>query len=342
MPNTDSGLPRSGGRLKGYVLALASATAYGLAGTLVGATHRKFGVASETIVFFRTGLTFLVLLIGLAAWRRQDLRISRRDLPLFALLGVVGMAAFYLVFLKAITVAGVAVAEVLLYTGPLWVSLYAWRRMGEPLNLVKALALGGILVGAAFVSGISDYRRLQVNPSAVALGLGAGFLLAVYTILSKIALRRYSPWTVLVYGLAVAWPVVTLPQDLPAVWHALTTPGELLWLAGVAITQGVVAAGLYNAALVHLPASNATIVATWEPVVGVLLAVTLLGERLAPIQVLGGALIIGSIILVASRRQHQDEASPVVDSGLDSRSRAGERPVALSQRPTRAEPDDPA
>jgi drug/metabolite transporter, DME family len=295
--NPGSPTPR---RARGFVLAIASATCYGVQGLFFSIINRKFALSSETMVFYRTFFAFLALLIVLPVFHRDALRMRVRDLPIFVLLGVVGMATFYFVIAKSVLLAGVAVTEVLLYTGPLWISLFAWKFMGEGLDRAKGIALLTILVGAALVCGLTDPSRIRISPAGFAIALTGGIGLAVYTLMSKIVLRKYSPWTVMFYGLLFAVPTVTLLQDMHEVSRAATLPGALPWLIGLAIGPSLIAAMLYNACLLDLPASVASIVSTWEPVVATILAFLVLGERLAPIQLVGAALIIGSIVLMGS------------------------------------------
>lgn len=303
-------------RIRGYLLALASATAYAVQGLLFTAINQKYALSPETMVFFRMGLALLALLMALLIFRRDWLRISRHDLPLFILLGVLGMAAFYLVYARAVILAGVSVSEVLLFTGPVWVTLYAWRFLGEGFDRYKKLALMGILVGAALVAQVSDLGQLGLNlnrGAGIALGLAAGLLYGLYSILNKYAVQRYSPWTVLLFGTAIGWPLLGLVQNPHEIWRALTTPGALPWLLALALGPSLGAGLLYVASLSYLPASIASIIAAWEPVVASLLAYLLLGERLTGGQILGAAAIVGSILLLAARNSEKDQP-PAGDS----------------------------
>jgi drug/metabolite transporter (DMT)-like permease len=55
---------------------------------------------------------------------------------------------------------------------------------------------------------------------------------------------------------------------------------------------------LFVSGLRHLPAGVASIVATLEPVMAALLAFLVLGERLQPPQLLGGAMVVGAVMLL--------------------------------------------
>ena len=96
---------------RGYLLVLGAGTLWGTLGLFyTGITHR-YNVHAETIAFFRAATVLIILLSALAYVRRNWLHIRRRDLPLFIGQGVIGIAAFYLVYAYAIHVAGMSVEE---------------------------------------------------------------------------------------------------------------------------------------------------------------------------------------------------------------------------------------
>jgi drug/metabolite transporter (DMT)-like permease len=56
---------------------------------------------------------------------------------------------------------------------------------------------------------------------------------------------------------------------------------------------------LYTIALSRLPAGNVAIAATIEPALSIIFAALILGQYLAPVQLLGAALVVGGVIVLA-------------------------------------------
>src|SRR4051812_19469903 len=128
------------------------------------------------------------------------LRVSRRDLPIFAAFGLLGVTAFYLLYIYAVVLIGVAVAVVLLYTAPVFVALMSWRFLGESFGPRKVLAIFLTLVGCALVARAYEPALLRVNVVGIACGLGSAFTYALYSILGKFSLQRgYSIATMSLY-----------------------------------------------------------------------------------------------------------------------------------------------
>jgi DME family drug/metabolite transporter len=302
--------PASHSTARGYLLVLGAATLWGTLGLFYTFLGERFAISPPAIAFFRAGMALLVLVSFSALFRRDWLRIQRRDLPLFLGQGAVGIAAFYLFAVYAVRVAGMSVAAVLLYTAPFWVTLYAWLFLGEGLDRFKALALAGTVLGAALVAQAFRPTLLRLNALGIALGLASGVCYACYSLFNKYLVRRYSPWTALTFGLGFGLPLLGLAQSGPELWHALHTPGALWWLALLGLVPTLGAGLLYTTALTDLPASVASIIVAFEPVVASLLAFVVLHERLSTQQLLGATIIVASIVLLGARDLLRRSAPP--------------------------------
>ena len=177
---------------------------------------------------------------------------------------------------------------------------------GERLGPVRLLALAASFVGCVLVARADDPGQWALNGPGIAAGLISAVCFATFSVIGKVAARRgLDPWTVTAYTFVVAAAVLlpvayaTLPASGPAAsllslrgsWH-----GWGLLLVLVVPTLG--GYGLYTASLGYLPAATANIIATLEPVLTALWASLLLAESLGAPELLGGALIVGSVVFL--------------------------------------------
>lgn len=298
--------------MRGAGLVLLAAALWGTLGTYYKFGADTLGLVPLSIVFWRAGMAALALGVVLGAvlpaagkgWGL--LRVRARDLPLFAAFGLLGVTAFYLLYIYAVLLVGVAVAVVLLYTAPVFVALMAWRFLGEGFDRRKVAALALTVVGCAMVARAYNPALLQVNAVGILCGLGSAFTYALYSILGKFSLNRgyhISTMSFYVYAIGVAGLlVVSLFVGPPLV------PGASAWvfLLVLGLVQTVGALWAYTAGLRHLEAGVASILATFEPVVAALLAFFVLHEKIEGLQVAGGALILSAVILLQARRTAPD------------------------------------
>ncbi|MBC7252269.1 MAG: EamA family transporter, partial [Anaerolineae bacterium] len=220
---------RTSSRAMGYAQVMGAAALWATLGLFYTGFIDVYGVPPLGVAFYRATLGFTLLLLALMVARPHWLRIAARDLPLFALFGLLGVAAFFITYVYAIHLTGMAVAVVLMYTAPAWVTVIAWRLFGEGLGRVKLAALGLAFGGCALVARVADPSQIRLNLLGVLCGLGAGLTYGLYTVFNKIAVRRYSPWTVMLYALGFG-ALFLLPLQSAAVFRPLRQPMLIFWL----------------------------------------------------------------------------------------------------------------
>jgi drug/metabolite transporter (DMT)-like permease len=236
-----------------------------------------------------------------ALWRPRDLRVRREDILWFAGFGVFGMGAVQWLYYEAIQRIPIAVALVVEFTAVVLVLLYArliGRKVGAALWYAAALSLAGCF----FAAGAYDAGLRAVNTEGVLIAALDAVLFTSYFVLGERLANRYSAWTLAVYGFGfalLAWQVLQPAWTLP--WT--TTDGDV-WLRvlGVVVLAGIIPFTLGFIALRILPGARVSIVATSEPFIAAVIAWFILGQALQLPQVLGGALVLGGILLAQTHR----------------------------------------
>ncbi len=284
-------------RLRGYGLVLLAASLWATIGLFYRYLEAQ-GLSRLTIAFYRAAVS-AVLLFAALGWRApRSLRVHRRDWPLFLAFGLFGVAAFYVVYIYAIALAGMGVAAILMYTAPAWVVLLGALFLGEPMSWTRGAALLLAVGGCALVGRVYDLAGIRLGLTGVLAGLGAGFTYGLYTLFSKAAVRHYTPWATLAYGLALG-ALFMLPLQSPAnLARAVSSPSILVVVLGLGLLPTVAAGVAFNLGLERLPAGNASIVATLEPALAALLGWLFLGERMELPQIMGAALILMAVVVL--------------------------------------------
>ena len=128
---------------------------------------------------------------------------------------------------------------------------------------------------------------VQLNPTACCVAWRPACASACTRVFNKRAVGRYNPWTVTTYNLSFGMLFLAILQAPAAVPAVLATPGAWPFIIAMAVGPTVAAHGLYVNGLTHVPASNASIISTWEPATAMILAYIVLGETLAGLQLAG-------------------------------------------------------
>lgn len=283
--------------LRGYLLVLIAATLWASIGVFYKFLIRDHGLTPLAAAALRGAAGGLLLLAALAL-TRVDLRVPRRHWHAFLAYGVFGVALFFVTYVNAINLVGVAMAAVLMYTSPAWVALISWRWMGERLGRRGLIALFLALIGAALVARVYDPALLRLNLPGVLLGLAAGLTYGLYSVFNKALVRHTRPWVVQVYGLLIGAGILILlvrPADLAQGW---SSPAALMLVIGMGLIPTLLASMAFAVGVQWVPVSVAAIVATWEPAVATFFGYLLFNERLTFWQWVGTACILGAVLLL--------------------------------------------
>ena len=291
---TEATLNRS---LQGYVLVVMAAVLWASIGVFYKFLIGRFGMTPLAAAAFRGSLGGLMLLAALLVLR-ADLRVQRRDWLAFLAYGIFGVALFFITYVNAINLTGVAMAAVLMYTSPAWVAIISWRWMGERLGRGGVAALGLALVGAALVARVYDPTALKFNALGVIAGLAAGLTYGLYSVFNKLLVRRYRPGVVQVYGLligAVVLLAIVPKEELATGWQS---PGVGALLLGMALIPTLLASLAFAIGVQWVPINVASILATLELAVATLFGYAFFAERLGAEQWIGAACILSAVLLL--------------------------------------------
>lgn len=286
----------------GYLLAAAAATMWGVNGSLAKFLLQD-GVDPYRLTQLRTTLAWLLLAAGLLVFRRDLIPVERRDAPRLALLGVVGLAMVQAFYFFAIDRIYIGVALLLQYLAPLllllWLTLAHGRRLPRPLWV----AVGVTLAGSFLVVRAYDPAALRLDALGIAAGLGAAVTFAFYIVQSERSGARYETFTTLFWGFGFGvlfWSIVTPWWSFP--FEYFDSLDNILLGLGVGIVGTLLPFCCMVAAVRHIPASRAALVAFLEPVVAAAVAWVVHDEVLSVTQLVGGALVIAALFFVQTHR----------------------------------------
>jgi len=264
----------------------ASVFLFGLSG-LFG---KFLDLPATVIVLGRTGFATLALglVLGLGG---QTLRPrSAQDLLGMALLG--GLLAFHWgSFFHSIQLATVAIGLLTFSSFPVFVTLLEPLLFKTPWRWRDGAIAALVVLGVALV--IPEYRPGSATTLGAIWGLLSGLSFALLQLLNKGYRQRYSALAIAFYQDFFA--CLSLLAIAPLTSLALSTREVgLLLVLGVLCTA--VAHTLFIESLAVLRTQTASIISALEPVYGILLAALVLGEVPSFRTLVGGGLILGTIL----------------------------------------------
>ena len=219
-------------------------------------------------------------------------RPSRLE-PLFVWAGVF-FAGDLALWHASLLLTSIAASTLEANCAPILVTLAAWALWGERPRLGFLLALGGAFGGMLLIL----VPKLGAGGHALlgdALGLGTACFYAGY-ILAVSRLRTRHGTGIVMFNTTLVFTVLLLPLALGQKFLPDSVHGWLL-LGGCALSAQVIGQSLIAYALAHLPATFGAVGLYVQVIAAAIYARLLLDERLAPVQIIGGLVVLMAIAL---------------------------------------------
>lgn len=281
-----------------YVLLTAMAICFG--GTWVAGALAVDAAPPFTIAAVRFGVASVLLF----AWARLANRplspVVRADWPLIAGLGLTAIAGYNWLFLTGLTLAPASDGAIIVPgLAPVFTLIMAGIILGERLGTRAYVGFAVAAVGLYFVvapGGAADGQRLLGD----LMFLAGAVCWGIYSVLARIASRRFDAVSTTLYGTALGTAILIPAAMLEGgAGRLLEAPPEALaGIAYLALFGTVGAFVLLNLGVARIGAARASAFALLVPIVGVLSSVALLGERLGPTTLVGGAIVLAGLWLV--------------------------------------------
>lgn len=278
-------------------LAALSAACYGVMPLLAKAAYR-LGTSPFDLLAIRF-LFALVIFWGVAlSLRRRAMAIGRHNAFLSGVAGILfGLAS--MAMFTAYRRLDVSLAVILLYTHPPLIALLNRLFHREWLGAVGVLALGSAFLGVILaVEG--PFVGSGIDPYGVVAALAGSVLYAIYSLVGQRLVMgtgalAFSTWSVTATFMLVS--AVTSPVSA---WRRSNE--AVIWIAAViALVSTFMAIYAYASAVKLVGATTASTVGNLEPIMVVILSGMMLGERLGPMQAVGGILIFLGVWLIHAR-----------------------------------------
>jgi drug/metabolite transporter (DMT)-like permease len=261
-------------------------------------------VPPEVVAFLRFFVAGAILVVWMALREPGGLKLRRQDWLLVLGLGATGIAAYNLLFFRALSYAPASDEAMIIPTlNPLLTMFLAALWLHEPLTARKLSGAGISLAGQALIfwSLLSVAVHDPVRLKGDLICLASAVCWSAYSVLGRIASKRFSALGATTWA-TLSGVVMILPF---ALWMAPGSTGytggfwvDIIYLAAGATVGAFV---LWGRGLQRLGASRAAVFINLVPVFTVAMAVLFLGERTTVWQVVGMVIVLGGVYLSGTR-----------------------------------------
>jgi drug/metabolite transporter (DMT)-like permease len=256
----------------------------------------------------------MVGLLPLIVTHRPEL--NAKEWGVLAAASFLGVPLQFLIQFYALSITTVSHASLMVGTMPVILAVGAAWFAHERMDRVGWIALAGSTCGAALIA-LGGKHHAGAGEASLAgdLLVVVSLMIALFWILlNKKLMERHSPIVVTAYGLGLGtlmlmvW--VPVRYGMPPVTGISTKAWLALAASGLLCTASTTL--LWNWGMTQVPASQAGVLLNMEPLIGSLLGVLVLGERLGPSAWVGGGLILAAAVtLTMHSKTHVRERAAV-------------------------------
>ena len=271
------------------LMFILSMTIFGTLGLFV----RNIPLASGELALYRA--IQAAILIGIYLWltkQRIPFRSIKKELPLLLLSGV-AMGINWILLFEAYKYTTVSAATLSYYFAPVIVTVVCPFLFRESLTKKQILCFVMSTVGIVLITGIGDIGNNSSGLIGILFGLSAAVFYATVILLNKFIKNVTGLHRTFLQFLAAI--VILIPYVLLTGGIHLDTLDASGWinLLIVGLIHTGIAYCFYFSSLKELPGQKAAILSYIDPLVAILVSVTLLGEKMTLTQLIGGILVLG-------------------------------------------------
>jgi drug/metabolite transporter (DMT)-like permease len=260
---------------------------------------RQASVPGTVASFYRMAIP--TVLLAVPAIKRLRERKWYGPLLRWAIFGGFLFALDLAFWASGVVISGATIPTLLANTAPVWVGLGALLFFREELPRKFWFGLAIALLGTALVLGLESFGAMAFDLGAL-LGLISGIFYAAYFLITQLgrkSLDVLSYFWVSGVSATVALFIFNLLFSQPMWGFTPTSYFNLLALGLISQGVGVLAINYVQGLL---PATIVSTTLLGQPVVTALLAGPLLGEKLQPAQIVGGAAVLLGVYIVHRSR----------------------------------------
>ena len=290
-------------RHKGMLLVAGGAILWGCSGVAAQFVLQQRAFSPEHLVVVRMQLAGLILLIIDAISHPGgllDVWKTRRDTIELLLFSFVGMLSVQYTYFAAIKAGNAATATVLQYLLP--VIIVAWMSLRYH-RLPTLKELGCVLLailGTILLVTHGSITSLSMSPAALFGGLMSALSAAFYTVQPKGLLSRHRSPLVIGWAMLLGGLVLT-PAGPPWAFPGIIDAKAILFTAWIILFGTVIAFWAYLESIKYILPSETSLIASLEPVSAIVLSTLLLDVPFGPIEILGTALILSTVLILAKK-----------------------------------------
>ncbi len=290
---------------KGLIMVVVGTALWGLSGTVAQRLFQDEGFTPGWLVTIRLLVSGILLLIT-GSFRKSFNQVfavwnDPKDRIRLVIFGIIGMLGVQYTYFLSIQTGNAATATLLQYLAPLFIMVYLAIKYNRIPIFLEFIALGFALLGTFLLVTNGSIHELSVSGASIAWGLISAIALAFYTLYLPDLLQRWGSeviigWGMIIGGIALC-PIAPPWEIQGQHWSVITG----LLVSFVIVFGTAIAFYLYIDSLLYITPTEASLLASAEPLSAVAASVIWLSLPLSLFEGIGGLCIVSTVLILSLR-----------------------------------------
>lgn len=270
----------------------------------------QFGLSYANISFVRCILAASSFSIYSFLKNRQAFRVDFISLAVIFVFGIFSIALGFIFYSASVERIPIAIATVLMFSNPIWVSLYSAILFRERLTKKTAMIISSSILGCLLLMDVFSTGASNLDIIGVLGGIGNGMTFASQIVIPRYFKHRFTSDTMILYGFWCATLFLLLiakPYEIIQLIQTTDKPFFLIInLLVIGIICTVFANTFYIKSAEHLSTTTTSLMVSLEPVFATFFAFIIFGEVIKGLQLLGGGIVFLSILFLVLTSRSQN------------------------------------
>jgi drug/metabolite transporter (DMT)-like permease len=283
----------------GYIYVFLAAAFFAIIGVL-GKNVINAGIAPLDLIILQYTTTIIIMFTYFVIKDINMLKLTRKEIKSIIIQGIIGSSGTTLFFYLALGKVNAGIASMLLFTHPILINVYFLISRTKKINMINNSALFLAFLGSAMVINIFAFDMALTPAIGLLFGMLSSVAYAFFNIYAEIEFKEAKPMVTTFYtsGVILFTTLIVNPGFLK--FNFVMSWEIAFYVLELAIISGILPVVFLYKGIGIVGADRASIVATAELPITIILAYLILGEKMNIVQGIGIFFIIASIILLQS------------------------------------------
>lgn len=285
-------------RQKGIIMMVVATFMWGFMG--VSSRYlNEINMTSYDISFIRSIFGFTLTAVFVYFTNKSAYKVSLREFAFCAFYGILNFAIGISAYSFAVARIPLSVATVLMFSNPIWVTIFGYIFFKDKINLKKIIVVSTCIFGCMCIIDIFSTGGSNLDILGIVAAIFNGMTFAMQIVLPRFVEGKIQKDTILLYGFMSSCLFTLIFTNIPRLATSIVSSVDPLFYGAHILITGILCTFVSNTLYVksthYIGTSLPSMMVALEPTFATILAYFIFGENMSAIQVVGALIVVGSV-----------------------------------------------